>query len=80
MVDILIVDMMDVLPQIGVRTIICGKLRAKTRDLRIDGAAYVLSLSVSLSLSPIVSNFQLLPNPYYLYFFCLTGIINHCTK
>ena len=51
MVDILIVDMMDVLPQIGVRTIICGKLPAKTRDLRIDGAAYVLSLSVSLSLS-----------------------------
>jgi len=39
MVDILIVDMMDVLPQIGVRTIICGKLPAKTRDLRIDGAA-----------------------------------------
>jgi len=33
------VDMMDVLPQIGVRTIICGKLPAKTRDLRIDGAA-----------------------------------------
>ena len=51
MVDILIVDMMDVLPQIGVRTIICGKLRAKTRDLRIDGAAYVLSLRLSLTLS-----------------------------
>ena len=51
MVDILIVDMMDVLPQIGVRTIICGKLRMRDAGSSYRWCGDVLSLSVSLSLS-----------------------------